>query len=330
MAKPKVFVSRIIPDRGLKKVLDACDAEVWQDELPPPPDVLLQKTRNCEGLLSLLTDKIDGAFLDACPKLKVVANIAVGFDNIDIPAATERGVIVGNTPGVLTDTTADFAWTLMMAAARRLTEGERYVRAGKWKTWGPLLLRGQDIHHATLGLIGLGRIGTEMARRAQGFSMKVLYYDVIRREDVEKGFGITYSDIDTILRESDIVSVHVPLTKETRHLINEAAFAKMKKTAVLVNSARGPIVDPKALYKALSTGQIFAAGLDVTEPEPIPMDDPLLTLENCVIAPHIASASFETREKMSDIAAENLLAGLQGKQGPAIVNPEVFKKGLRK
>ncbi len=330
MAKPKVFVSRIVPDRGLKKVLDAFDAEVWQDELPPPPDVLLQKTRNCDGLLSLLTDKIDGAFLDACPKLKVVANLAVGFDNIDIPAATDRGVIVGNTPGVLTDTTADFAWTLLMAAARRLTEGERYVRAGKWRTWGPLLLRGQDIHHATLGLIGLGRIGTEMARRAQGFSMKVLYNDVIRREDLEKSLGITYTDIDTVLKESDFVSVHVPLMKETRHLINEAAFAKMKKTAVLVNSARGPIVDPKALYKALSTGQIFAAGLDVTEPEPIHLDDPLLTLENCVIAPHTASASFETREKMSDIAAENLIAGLQGKQGPAIVNPEVFKQGLRK
>jgi glyoxylate reductase len=325
----KVFVSRLIPERGLKKVKAATDTEVWNSDLPPPADVLLDKAKDCDGLLSLLTDKIDGDFMDACPRLKVIANLAVGFDNIDIPAATERGVIVGNTPGVLTDTTTDFAWTLLMAAARRLTEGERYVREGKWKTWGPLLLRGQDIHHATLGLVGLGRIGSEMARRAQGFSMEVLYHDIFRREDLEQSMGIRYVDMDTLLSESDFVSVHVPLFKETYHLIDDAAFAKMKNSAVLVNSARGPIVDPKALYDALSSGQIFAAGLDVTEPEPIEMDDPLLTLENCVIAPHIASGSVETREQMSDVAAENILAGLAGKQGPAIVNPEVFEKGLR-
>ena len=325
----KVFVSRLIPERGLKKVKAATDTEVWNSDLPPPADVLLDKAKECDGLLSLLTDKIDGDFMDACPRLRVIANLAVGFDNIDIPAATKRGVIVGNTPGVLTDTTADFAWTLLMAAARRLTEGERYVRDGKWTTWGPLLLRGQDIHHATLGLVGLGRIGSEMARRAQGFSMQVLYHDVVRREDLEQSMGIRHVDMDTLLNESDFVSVHVPLFKETYHLINDAAFAKMKNSAVLVNSARGPIVDPKALYDALSTGQIFAAGLDVTEPEPITMDDPLLTLENCVIAPHIASGSVETREQMSDVAAENILAGLAGKQGPAIVNPDVFAKGLR-
>jgi glyoxylate reductase len=325
----KVFVSRLIPERGLKKVKAATDTEVWNSDMPPPADVLLDKAKECDGLLSLLTDKIDGDFMDACPRLKVIANLAVGFDNIDIPAATKRGVIVGNTPGVLTDTTADFAWTLLMAAARRLTEGERYVRDGKWTTWGPLLLRGQDIHHATLGLVGLGRIGSEMARRAQGFSMQVLYHDVVRREDLEQSMGIRHVDMDTLLNESDFVSVHVPLFKETYHLINDAAFAKMKNSAVLVNSARGPIVDPKALYDALSTGQIFAAGLDVTEPEPITMDDPLLTLENCVIAPHIASGSVETREQMSDVAAENILAGLAGKQGPAIVNPDVFAKGLR-
>ena len=325
----KVFVSRLIPERGLNKINAATDTEVWNSDMPPPADVLLDKAKDCDGLLSLLTDKIDGDFMDACPRLKVIANLAVGFDNIDIPAATERGVIVGNTPGVLTDTTADFAWTLLMAAARRLNEGERYVRDGKWETWGPLLLRGQDIHHATLGLVGLGRIGSEMARRAQGFSMQVLYHDIFRREDLEQSMGIRYVDMDTLLSESDFVSVHVPLLKETYHLIDDAAFAKMKSSAVLVNSARGPIVDPKALYDALSSGEIFAAGLDVTEPEPIEMDDPLLTLENCVIAPHIASGSVETREQMSDVAAENILAGLAGKQGPAIVNPEVFEKGLR-
>ncbi len=325
----RVFVSRLIPERGLNKVKAATDTEVWNSDMPPPADVLLEKAKDCDGLLALLTDKINGDFMDACPKLKVIANLAVGFDNIDISAATERGVIVGNTPGVLTDTTADFAWTLLMAAARRLTEGERYVRDGKWQTWGPLLLRGQDIHHATLGLVGLGRIGSEMARRAQGFSMQVLYNDIFRREDLEESMGIRYVDMDTLLSESDFVSVHVPLLNETHHLIDAAAFAKMKNSAVLVNSARGPIVDPKALYDALSSGQIFAAGLDVTEPEPIEMDDPLLTLENCVIAPHIASGSVETRAQMSDVAAENILAGLAGQQGPAIVNPEVFEKGLR-
>ena len=329
MAKQKVFVSRIIPDSGLDLVRAACDMELWEHELPPSREVLLEKVKDKTGLLSLLTDKVDAAFMDANPQLKVVSNFAVGFDNIDIKAATERGLPVGNTPGVLTDTTADIAFTLMMAAARRISESVDYVRAGKWKTWGPMLLMGQDIHHATLGIVGFGRIGQAMARRASGFDMRVLYYDTYRREDLEKSMGVGYADIDTILRESDFVSVHTDLNPSTRHMFNAEAFAKMKQTAILINSARGPIIDPVALYDALKTGQIYAAGLDVTEPEPLPMESPLHSLPNCLIVPHIASASIATRNKMAEIAANNLIAGLKGERLLTPVNPEVYERGVR-
>ncbi len=325
MAKPKVFVSRVIPERGLRLITEACDAEVWTEELPPPRDVLLEKVRDCEGLLSLLTDRVDAELLDTAPKLKVVSNLAVGFDNIDVPECTRRGVLVGNTPGVLTETTADFAFALLMAAARRVVEGDNYTRAGKWKTWGPMLLMGQDVHHSTLGLVGLGRIGSEMAKRGKGFSMKVMYYDMFRREDLEKELGLIYADLDTVVREADFLSIHVPLTAETRHLINAETFKKMKPTAILINSARGPIVDTMALNDALRSGTIAGAGLDVTDPEPIPMDHPLLGAPNCIIAPHIASASVATRTKMAEIAAENLLNGLNGTKMPALVNPEALK-----
>ncbi|MDE2841412.1 MAG: D-glycerate dehydrogenase, partial [Chloroflexota bacterium] len=224
-----------------------------------------------------------------------------------------------------TDTTADFAFTLLMAAARRIREGHEFVHAGKWETWGPLLLMGQDIHHATLGLIGLGRIGTEMARRGQGFSMRVIYNDVVRREDLEQELGLEYADFDTVLKESDFVSLHVPYMPATHHLISTEQLALMKESAILINTARGAIVDPQALYTALKSGEIWAAGLDVTEPEPIPMDDPLLTLDNCLIAPHIASASFNTRNDMSELAANNILAALSGKRPPTILNPEVLE-----
>ncbi len=330
MAKPKVFVSRLIPEEGLAIVRGAADAQVWEDELPPPHDVLLDKVRDAEGLLSLLTDKVDGHLMDSAPRLKVVSNVAVGYDNIDIPAATERGIPVGNTPGVLTDTTADFAFTLLMASVRRLQEGIDYVRAGKWKTWGPMLLMGQDIHGATLGIIGFGRIGQGMAARSAGFGMRVLYYDVYRRQDLEQSMGVTYADLDTLYRESDFITIHTDLNENTRHMINQDAFSKMKRTAVVVNTARGPIVDPEALYEALKAGRIGGAALDVTEPEPIPIDSPLLTLANCIIAPHIASASVVTRGKMARIAAENLVAGLRGDRLPACVNPEVYQRGIRK
>ena len=330
MSKPKVYVSRMIPDEGLEMIRQAAEMQVWEGELPPPRDVLLQKVREVDGLVSLLTDKIDGELLDANPKLKVVANYAVGFDNIDIPAATARGVPIGNTPGVLTDTTADLAFTLLMAAARRIQESIDYVRAGKWKTWGPKLLTGPDIHGVTLGLIGFGRIGQAMARRANGFGMRVLYHDVYRNPELEKSMGVVYADMDTLLRESDFVSVHTDLNATTRHMMNAAAFAKMKRTAILVNSARGPIVDPNDLYDALKAGTIAGAALDVTEPEPIPMDSPLLTLPNCLIVPHIASASVATRAKMATMAAANVIAGIRGEKLPTCVNPDVYEKGIRK
>jgi glyoxylate reductase len=328
--KPKVFVSRIIPEEGLNLVLDACDAEVWQEELPPPRDVLLEKIRDKVGLLSLLTDKIDAELMDLNPQLRVVSNYAVGFDNIDIPAATARGLPVGNTPGVLTDTTADFAFTLMMSAARRVVEGADYVRAGKWKTWGPKLLTGIDIHGATLGLIGFGRIGQAMAKRARGFDMRVLYYDQYRREDLEQSMGVTYTDLDTLLRESDFVSIHTDLNPTSYHLFNADVFSKMKPSAIVINTARGPLIDPAALYDALASGKIRAAALDVTEPEPLPMDSPLHTLQNCLIVPHMASASIITRGKMAVMAAKNLIAGVNGEKLPTCVNPEVYEKQVRK
>lgn len=311
-------------------MLDACDAEVWQDELPPPREILLEKIRDKVGLLSLLTDKIDAELMDMNPQLRVVSNYAVGFDNVDIPAATARGLPIGNTPGVLTDTTADFAFTLLMSAARRVVEGADYVRAGKWKTWGPKLLMGVDVHGATLGLVGFGRIGQAMAKRASGFDMRVLYYDQYRRADLEQSMGVMYADMDTLLRESDFVSIHTDLNATTRHMFNADAFSKMKASAILVNTARGPVIDHAALYDALSSGKIRVAALDVTEPEPIPMDSPLRTLPNCLVVPHIASATIATRGKMAEMAAKNLIAGVNGERLPTPVNPEVYDKEVRK
>ncbi|HUK28318.1 MAG TPA: D-glycerate dehydrogenase, partial [Candidatus Acidoferrales bacterium] len=235
-------------------------------------------------------------------------------------------IIVGNTPGVLTDTTADFAFALMLATARRVAEGDRIVRAGKWKTWGPMILLGPDVHGATLGIVGLGRIGSAIARRAKGFGMNLIYTDVIRNKQAEDEFGIKFVDMDTVLTQSDFITLHTNLTQETFHLIGAKQFEKMKKTAILINTSRGPIVDNMALYEALKSGKIAYAGLDVTEPEPIPANHPLLTLENVIVAPHIASASVATRTKMGVMAADNLIAGLKGEMPPNPVNPEVLKK----
>ena len=328
MAKPKVFVARKIAQEALDTIAEVTEMDLWEDELPPSRDVLMKKVQDIDGLLSLLTDKVDAGLMDAAPKLKIVSNMAVGFDNIEVAEATKRSILVGNTPGVLTETTADFAWSLIMAAGRRIAEGDRWTRSGKWQTWGPMILLGHDIHHATLGIVGCGRIGLEIAKRARGFDMKLLYHDAIRRKpEEEKEYGLEFvPDLYDLLSRSDFVTVHVPLTAETRHMISSQEFAAMKPAAVFVNSARGPIVDPKALYEALKSGQIFAAGLDVTEPEPITMDDPLLTLENIIIAPHIASASVATRTKMANMAAANLIAGLKGEMPPNCVNPEVLQK----
>jgi glyoxylate reductase len=327
MARPKVFVTRLIPEVGLEMLAGVCQADVWQEELPPEPSVLLERVRGAEGILSLLTDKIDAKVMDAAgPALKVISNCAVGFDNVDIAEATRRRIPVGNTPGVLTDTTADFAFALLMSAARRVVEGDRFTRAGRWKTWGPRLLLGQDITGATLGIIGLGRIGRGMAKRARGFDMRVLYYDPNCLDSASYPGEISARcvDLDTLYAEADFVSIHTPLTEATYHLVNAEAFRKMKPTAILINTARGPVVDPDALYRALAHGQIAGAALDVTEPEPIPLNSPLLKLENIIIAPHIGSASVATRDKMATMAGANLIAGIKGERLPHCVNPEVY------
>jgi glyoxylate reductase len=326
MPRPRVYVARRLPDPAMALLREHAEIAVWgTDELPPPREVLLRESAACDGLISLLTDRIDGAFLDACPNIKVVSNYAVGFDNIDVDAATARGVVITNTPGVLTETTADFAFALLMAAARRVVEADRYTREGKWQSWMPMLFLGQDVHHATLGLVGLGRIGAAMARRARGFDMTVLYHDVVRREDLDHELGLQYTALNDLLRRSDFVSVHTPLTPQTRHLIGAAQFKMMKSTAILINSARGPIVDQDALAEALRSRTIAGAGLDVFEVEPIPADHPLLELDNVVVAPHIASASVATRTKMAMMAAENLVATLEGRRPPNFVNPEVWE-----
>ena len=322
--KPKVYVNRPVPEEALKKLAQTCEYRIWEGELAVPRDVLLKEVPEIDALLSLLTDKIDAPIMDAAPKLRVISNMAVGFDNIDVHEATKRKIVVCNTLGVLTETTADFAFALLLAAARRVAEGERNVKEGKWKTWGPMILLGHDVHHATLGIIGLGRIGAEVAKRAKGFDMKILYHDSVRRPELEKTLGVEFRNLMTLLGESDFVTVHTPLLPETYHLIGEEQFKIMKKTAIVVNTARGPIVDPKALYGALRDHQIAYAALDVTEPEPIPLSDPLLTLNNILIVPHIASASVATRTKMAMMAVDNLLAALKGERPPHVVNPEVL------
>jgi glyoxylate reductase len=319
----KVFVTRRIPAAGLDKVRESCDAEVWDEQLPPARDLLLKKVAGCDGLLTMLTEKVDAELLDvAGPQLKVVSNFAVGFNNIDVDEATRRGIRVGNTPGVLTEATADMAFSLLISAARRIVEAQDYVRAGNWKTWEPLGHIGADLCNKTVGIVGMGRIGYAMARRCHGgWGMQVLYDDKFVNEAAERDFGARRVEFDTLLKESDFVSVHVDLNESTKGMFDAAAFAKMKETAVFVNSARGPIHNQADLCVALKTGQIFAAGLDVTDPEPIEMSDQLLTLSNCVIAPHIASATVFSRNGMAEIAAENLLAGLRGEPLRCWVNP---------
>jgi glyoxylate reductase len=320
--KPKVFVTRILPEFGLRQIVENCAADVWQDPLPPPAEVLRSRVADCDGLVSLLTDRVDTVLLDAAPRLKVVSNFAVGFNNVDVPACTARGIAVGNTPGVLTDATADIAFCLLIGAARRLVEGHQYTLSGRWKTWEPLGHLGQDLVGRTLGIIGMGRIGYALAKRCQGgWDMRILYHDVYRSDAAERDLGARQVDLDTLLGESDFVSLHADLNEHTRGMIGAAQLRKMKRSAILVNSARGPLVDQKALADALLKGAIFAAGLDVTDSEPPPVDDPLLQLPNVVITPHIASATVETRNRMADICARNLLAGLRGEKLVAWVNP---------
>jgi len=325
--RKKVFVTRMLPEEALNLLRSKFDVEVWSGEGSPPKNVLIEKVRAVDGLYCLLTDKIDEEIIRAArQQLRGISQVAVGYDNIDVEAATNRGIYVTNTPGVLTETTADLAFALLMATARRIAEADRYVRSGKWKIpWGLMMMLGQDVWGKTIGIIGMGRIGSALAKRAKGMSMKILYHDVVRSEEAEKELGAEYVDLETLLKESDFVSIHVALSPSTYHLINEERLKMMKKTACLVNTSRGPVVDEKALYEALKEKWIWAAGLDVWEKEPVDSDNPLLTLENVTAAPHIASASHETRTKMAVMAAENLIATLEGRVPPNLVNREALK-----
>jgi glyoxylate reductase len=322
MSKPKVFVSRAIPEAGLALIRAECDADVWPGSLPPPRTELLARVAAADGLLCMLTERVDAELLQAAPRLKVISNFAVGFDNIEVAAATARRIPVGNTPDVLTDATADMAFALLMAAARRIPEGERYVRQGKWQVWDPQLLLGADLSGATLGVVGFGRIGQALARRAQGFDLRVIYHD----PGAAPAFGALPVALESLLAESDFISLHVPLKDSTRHMIDGAALAKMKPGTVLVNTARGAVIDTGALLEALRSRPDLSAALDVTDPEPLPGDHPLLTLDNCLVVPHLGSASRRTRADMARLASQNLVAGLRGERLPHCVNPEVYAR----
>lgn len=318
---PRVFVTRKIPAAGLLRLQDAAAVTVWPGEMPPPAEVLRAQIGGCSGLLSLVTDRVDDALLDAAgSQLRVVSQMAVGVDNIDLDACTARGIPVGHTPGVLTETTADLAWALLLAAARRVVAGERFVRSGNWKTFDPMFMLGLDVHGATLGCVGFGRIGQAVARRAHGFGMRVLY----AQHRAVAARAAQHVPLATLLRESDFITLHTPLNPQTRHMIGAPQFDLMKRSAVLINTARGAIVDPQALYAALHAGQIAHAALDVTDPEPILMDSPLLQLDNLTITPHVGSATLQTRDRMAVLAAENLLAALAGARMPHCANPQVY------
>jgi glyoxylate reductase len=322
MTPPKILITRLIPDAGLILLRRHYPHfELWTDELPMSRELLIQKSKGVDALLCTLTEKIDDELIQSIgSQLKVISSMSVGVDHIDIPAATQRKIPIGNTPGVLTDATADQAFALLLAAARRITEAERFLRAGKWQTWIPNLLLGADLAGATLGIIGFGRIGQAVAKRAQGFNMKIIYHS----PNAKPAYGAAQVDLDTLLKESDFISLHVPLKPETKHLVNAEFLSKMKLNAILVNTTRGGVVDQTALCNALKSKQIFAAALDVTDPEPLPMDSPLLELENCLIVPHLGSATKQTRDKMAILAVENLIAGLENKKLPNCVNPEIY------
>jgi len=322
----KVYITRELPSAALDPLREMAAVRVWPGELPPPPDVLLAEAADADALLTLLTDRIDARIMAAAPRLRVISNMAVGYDNIDVQEASRRAILVTNTPGILTKTTADFAFALLMAAARRVVEADRYTREGRWKTWGPQILTGQDIHDATLGVMGLGGVGLEVAKKGRGFGMRVLYYDRTRKPKEERRYRLAYVEPEQLLAESDFISLHVPLTPETHHLIGERELSLMKPTAVLVNTARGAIVDQRALWRFLKEHRIAAAAIDVSEQEPIALDDPLLELDNIIITPHIASASVATRMAMAKMAVGNLLAALRGEVPPHCVNREAVRR----
>lgn len=325
--RPQVLVTRRLPQEALDRVAARCDMTLYDGEGAMARDQLLTEVAGKAGAITLLTDRVDDEFLDAAGvQLRIVANYAVGFDNIDVDACTRHGVLASNTPEVLTETTADIAFALMTAAARRIAEGDRFLRSSAPWIWGPLMMLGQDVHHKTLGIVGFGRIGQALARRARGFAMRVLYHDVYRSPaEAEQELRAEYRDLDDLLRESDFVSLHANLTPQTRHLINAGRLAMMKPTAVLVNTSRGPVIDEQALAQALQQGQIFAAGLDVFEREP-DVHPGLLACQNAVLIPHLGSATVETRLAMANLAVDNLLAGLGDRHPPALLNPEAWEQ----
>lgn len=312
----RVFVTRALPGTALERLGADHEVDLWPQRLPPPADELRAHTAGVDGLLSLLTDPVDAGLIAACPRLRAISNYAVGVDNVDLEAVSARGIPVGNTPGVLTDSTADLAIALMLGIGRRLTEGEAFVRRGEWRTWEPELLLGRDLHGATVGIVGFGRIGRAVARRLQGFECELL--------NTSRDGGVAFEEL---LERSDFVTLHTPLTPGTRGLIDDSALRRMKPTAYLVNTARGPIVDTAALARALGDGEIAGAALDVTDPEPLPGDHPLLEAPNLLVIPHLGSATHATRERMAEIAVDNLVAALAGERMPHCVNPEVYERG---
>ncbi len=325
MAKPRVFISRKIPQPAIDIIASACDHAIWDDLMAAPRDVFLREAAQSDGVLVMPSEKINAEFLEAAPRCKVVANMAVGYDNIDVPALTARGVLATNTPDVLTETTADIAWALLMAAARRLVEGQRMIEAGQWGAWHPFYMLGQDVAGATIGIVGAGRIGAAVARRARAFNMRVLYHNRRRSPQLEVAANAEYRAFDDLLRESDFVVMAAPLTSETRGMFGAPQFALMKDTAIFVNVARGAVVKEADLAEALKRGRPWAAGLDVFEVEPTPKDNPLLALPNFVGTPHTGSATLKTRTAMATLAAQNLVNVLTGKPALTPINPEVLR-----
>lgn len=321
--RPRVYVTRQLPGNGLDRLRTQADVAVWPGDDPPSREELLARCAVAEGLLCVLSERVDDELLDSSPRLRIVSQMAVGYDNIDVPAATRRRVLVTNTPGVLTETTADMAFALLLGFARRIVEGDRVVREGRWPPWRPTFFLGRDVHDTVLGIVGLGAIGTAVARRARAFNMRVLYTSRTRKPEAEAKLGLEWCDLSTLLQRSDWVSLHVALNAETRHLIGAEQLGLMRSDAVLVNTARGGVVDETALVEALRNGGIAGAALDVFATEPLAVDSPLLSFDNVLVAPHSGSATVRTRTAMADLAVDNLLAFFRGELPPAPVNPDV-------
>lgn len=325
MNKPYVFITMRLPEEIVQLLEETAQVGMWGEETPCPREKLLAEAEKAQGLLTMLTDAIDREVLLRGKGLQIVANMAVGYDNIDVETATRAGIMVTNTPDVLTEATADLTFALMMATARRLIEASQVLYAGQWKSWSPFFMAGQDVYGKKLGIVGMGRIGEAVARRAKGFDMTIYYFNRRRRREAEERLGAVYLPFDELLQQSDFIVSLVPLTPETRRLFGRREFQLMKKTAIFINASRGAVVDEEALYEALKEKRIWAAGLDVFEKEPIPPDHPLLTLPNLVPLPHIGSASISTRMAMARLAAENILLALKGEKPKTLVNPAVWQ-----